>query len=312
MATAITTEGTQAYAPCIFTISRDTADTLDVAIEVSNGTDNDSIYYKTIKGESAQINVADYAKAYLNTTPATATSAVLSKAGTAEGAGRTAEVRVTASGTAKSVKMREGWDNSKQTLRTTLRKRLIAVGGSDEIEVAGNVVATITVQRGNQVLATLSQSAVTSVEANIYTVRVPSGLKVGDTFFVAVGSERIDYKVVASGKQLKWVNRYGAVDSWVWESEEEEKVAVKKTRIYTASGYETLNTEAEESVTLRSRVADRDTARQLAGILYARKVWMWNGEGYERVDVENTDATVIDADNLTQVGVRTRKNKRLL
>lgn len=315
MATVITTEGAQAYAPCLFKIERTTSATTDAEVRVVPlDTNTQYQYYKTIKGLSAQVNVADYARAYLRTAPYVSDATFDSDNGNA--LGRAVRVRVTADGVSANVAISEGWDNSAPLLRTNLRKRLIGVGMTDEIEVRSNTAATIRVYAKGALVAEESQRANIAYTSVAYAVCVPSGLKAGDTFYLTVNSERIDYTVVASGTQLRWINRYGAVDSWVWESEQSEEVSTTKTRIYTADGYTTLNTEAEEEVTLRSRVVDKDTAREVASVLYALRVWRvdfaddWGA--VEQVDVANTEGTVSNADNLTQIGVRIRRRKRVL
>lgn len=310
--------------PILVDITQDSDTVTDVRI-IAGGT----TYIKQITG-SQTINVADYAKPQLNPRP-------LALSGNQKVwvfSGRETSVYISVDDVDDIVtdtvycivggnKINHLDYFNRGPVLSDLPKRYISPGEKDEISfiVDGNGdsvdVKMIVPAEGTETLLFNGYDErpfgvsveVTSPQSDFYVLYEPL-----DASHFAQHTYRVDYEVRRScGVRLCWINAYGAIDAWTFDTVDSVEVSAEKEKIYTVSGWMNAGIQAEETTTVVSRKLPWDMIRALSQIVMSERAWIMEKDGtFTPIDIVTESAVIRERGAVSSLEVTYRPSKRLL
>lgn len=109
----------------------------------------------------------------------------------------------------------------------------------------------------------------------------------------------VRYTVVkpTDGVRLAWVNRYGMIDSYTFQSVVERQTIVKRQTEKSCDGKVAIPIgKAWEQTTITSGLQPQQIVAGLADVATSPKVWQWNGSGWSECIVTDSAITTHRAD----------------
>lgn len=117
------------------------------------------------------------------------------------------------------------------------------------------------------------------------------------------------------GVRLCWINKYGCLDYWNFESVEKVSSKTTKTRVYTSDGQTVTDVDVEYETTVRTKPRDARTMEALSQIVSSTGVWAVgyesgeggeSGESYEAIDVTSTSVTTYSSSSPSALELKYR------
>lgn len=105
---------------------------------------------------------------------------------------------------------------------------------------------------------------------------------------------------------LKWVNKYGAIDSYSFDNLHQQSLHVTKRKIYHQDTAHIVAASIYTELQIAGRCETPQALEWLSGIIRAPRVWIDNGTQFEPVDVL-TDKVVSKRDELSFVELTLKK-----
>lgn len=239
---------------------------------------------KQIVNVPTRINVVDYARAALRTSP------IMSTADWST-IGRTCVVSV-GNTSAIVVNAEINPISESAILLSDLSYRVISENEIDEISVSspgGGNISGIELQSAGCVATKI--------------------MGLSRDFTYEIKGIKVQYKVIPRcGKRLCWLNSYGALDYHTFEIIESKSSAFKKERIYSSNGWLTTNTETEHITTVTTRNMAERQLKALSYILASSSVWEVSpaDNTYTAVDVITKEVVTYNAKSLSKLTVEYR------
>lgn len=299
-----------AFRPALFVLDEVNAPAgLDVAILPAAG--NESLGVKRIRGEGEfAVNVAPYVRAQLSPVPLCDKSM-----GMFVDQGRCAGCRVEADEITSDVVFLTGGQQDApmcEILSAAPSTLTIRSGEKDEISVitgGGEVTSLLTfshegseytcdmflpISGSGMLTFVVDQTAVALLFAET-TGATPT--QMGE-FGVVLSDGEVDWcrhyivdTAPHRGKQLAWVNRYGAVDYYTFPDIASRTLSGGRGRILSSAGWNTVATETTEWTLLTSQYEQSETLEWLAEIFSSPRVWMIEGNVATEVDVADGEVS---------------------
>lgn len=303
MATTITTPApySSVKEPLIFNIDRD-ADTL---VEVTvNG------FHKLLPPKTTAVNVAQYYRDDFSIRPVTAWPNPAMVPCPGFNCGRVANASITVDGVTSGRIPVVSADKPLVVNRfmSDLRRRTVMRGQIDELPVYASSPTVVK-----------SGSTQVSLPAGIYIVwfRIPDDaperfaaeLQTPD----GVVLDRVEYRIgKGCGVRLAWINAYGAIDYWNFESRRKSVLKISREKIYTEQGYTTTSLQADTTETVTSRPLSEELTAVLSRLFVAEGVWHIVDGKPQPVDITSESVTTAEAGKLSTVQVEFRSKIREL
>ena len=310
--------------PILVDITQDSDTVTDVRI-ISGGT----TYIKQITG-SQTINVADYAKPLLNPRPL----ALSENQKVWVFSGRQTDVYISVDDVddivSDTVYYIVGGNKINHLdyfncgpVLSDLHKRYISPGEKDEVSfvVCGAFVPVdvkmIVPAEGTETLLFNGYDEspfgvsfeVTSPQSDFYVLYEPL-----EASHFAQPTYRVDYEVRRScGVRLCWINAYGAIDAWTFNTVNSVEVSAEKEKMYTVSGWMTTSIQAEETTTVVSQMLPRAMIGALSQIVMSERAWIMEKDGtFTPIDIITESAVIRERGAVSSLEVKYRHSTRLL
>lgn len=302
MATTITTPApySSVRRPVIFTIGHPSGAACEVSI---NG------YLKLLPDDVRSVNVAHYYQGDFRIQPEVI-QGVIWKVFDARGKMRVLDACIRANGVVSEVVPLVFADMLPLRDRFTsdLRQRIAARGDLDEIPVWLTTSA---------VLAYGDERMPLTAGVSFVSFRIPEDAP--EHFAVSLITEngevldRIDYECVApGGTRMAWINDYGAVDFWTFDSRRKTTSKVTKARIYSSQGYTTTSVQAETTHTVCAQPLPEQTLGVLSRVLTSEHVWIVGCNAVQSVDVATESLAIYEADKPSTIQLEYKNSIRQL
>lgn len=287
--------------PLIFGIDRDSNEAFEVEV---NG------YKKVVPGKTSALNVANYFRGRFDILPLNEVFYPEIEFFIGYYYDRVAEAMISVDG------VNSEWvpiicaDKRPAANRfmSDLRRRTIMRGQIDEIPVYATAPAVVVYG---------STKVSVPVDVSFAGFRIPDDAP--ERFAVELQTpdgevlDRIEYEIGKScGARLAWINAYGAIDYWNFDSRRKTATKIAKEKIYTEYGYLPTSMQVDTTHTVASRPLPEELTDALCRIFVSEGVWFMENGMARPIDITSESVTTYEAGKLTSVQVEYRNKIREL
>lgn len=125
--------------------------------------------------------------------------------------------------------------------------------------------------------------------------------------------DQVEYRLVSDdGVRLAWINIYGAIDFWRFDSRRKTATKITKEKIYAATGYIPTSIKAEVTQSVCTQPQSEHLTATLAQIFVSERAWLVSGGKAHGIDITNETTVLYEEDQLSAIQVEYRTNIRKL